>query len=327
MKLDLIIPHFLTAPASAELPFCRLLETMLARSTLRDTKNSYHAQLFSLVNLPEDTSLAWLSAVADNCEQEKFCWRADPVHFQAHTDHALLLDAQSLAIAPDEAAQLVAAFNAHFAADGLQLYAANPQRWYLQCHSTINVTTTPITHAIGRNVRHFLPTGKDAMQWRKILNETQMLFHAHAVNQQREAAGHRTINSLWLWGEGQREIAKVECSASIYADDIVACGVARLANQNKKSVQDWIQQPAKGLLVMDDLVTAASYGDAEAWADAFNNICQNTLPVILAAMKTGKINQINLYPADGRCFELRAADLYKFWRLRKSLRHWMRHDS
>jgi hypothetical protein len=328
MKLDLIIPGLLTLPSATDaLPVCRLLETWLARSKVSHAKHDYHAQLFSLVNLPDATSPAWLSALADNCERPHLLWRADPVHFQAQTDHAVLFDSHSLNIEQAEMAQLVAGFNAHFDEDGLQLHAVDSHRWYLYSQQPMNVKTTAITQAIGRNVRHFLPAGDDAMRWRNILNETQMLFHAHAVNQQREDAGVRSINSLWLWGEGRRNVDQIDYTATIYADEIVARGAARLANAPSKPVIEWMQQPGAGMLVLDDLMVAASYGDVAGWTEAFDALCQNKLPIILNALKTGVINRINLYPADGRCFTLCAKDVYKFWRLRKHLQHWMQYDS
>jgi hypothetical protein len=328
VKLDLLIPHLLTPPAAtADIPSCRLLETWLARSVIRDAKTDYHSQLFSLLNLPTDTSPAWLSAMADNCAKDFMQWRADPVHFQAGTDHAVLFDSQSLSITTDDAMQLVAAFNAHFAADGLQLHAAHPQRWYIQSQQPLNVKTTSLTQAIGRNVRLFLPTGDDAVRWRSILNEAQMLFYAHAVNQQREANSMRTINGLWLWGEGQRDVDQINYPASIYADEVIARGIARLAKSKAMSVNDWLQNPACGLLVLDDLVMPSSYGDIDGWLDACEKLCQEKLPIIYNALKTGDLSQINLYPADGRCFTLNKNDVRKFWRLRKPLNHWMQYDS
>lgn len=328
LKLDLLIPHLLTPPAStADNLSCRLLETWLARSAISDAQTDYHSQLFSLLKLPTDLSPAWLSALADNCAPDFMQWRADPVHFQANTDHAVLFDSHSLAITTDDATQLVATFNAHFAADGLQLHAADTQRWYLQTRQALKVNTTHLAQAIGRNVRLFLPTGDDAVRWRRILNEAQMLFYAHAVNQQREASGVRTINGLWLWGEGQRDVGSMDYHETIYADEVVACGVARLVRTKAMSVNDWLQNPASGLLVLDDLVIPSSYGDVDGWVDAFNKLCSESLPIIYNALKTGRINQINLYPADGRCFTVTKHDLHKLWRRRKPLKHWIHYDS
>ena len=328
MKLDLLIPYLLTPPAAtADLPSCKLLETWLSRSVISHARPDYHSQLFSILNLPTETSPAFLSGLADGCDAAFMHWRADPVHFQARSDHALLRDSHSLNITADEAAQLVAAFNQHFAADGVQLFAATPQRWYLETQHLLNLKTTPITQAISRNVRHFLPTGQDQVLWRKILNETQMLFYAHAVNQQRESLGQLTVNSLWLWGEGCREWVKPVMSPILYANEIIAYGAAKFINTTRKTVDDWKQHPAAGLLVIDDLVMAASYGDAEEWMCEFDRLCQRTLPVVFNAMKSGKIKQINLYPADGRCFALTNRDFRKFWRGSKPVKYWMRHEN
>ena len=328
MKLDLLIPYLLTPPAAtADLPSCKLLETWLSRSVISHAQSDYHSQLFSVLNLPIETSPACLSGLADACDASFMHWRADPVHFQARSDHALLRDSHSLNITADEAAQLVAAFNQHFAADGVQLFAATPQRWYLQTQQVLNLKTTPVTQAISRNVRHFLPTGQDEILWRKILNETQMLFYAHAVNTQRESLGQLTINSLWLWGEGCREPVKPVTSPTLYANEIIAYGAAKFLNTICKTVDDWKQHPAAGVLVIDDLVMAASYGDAEEWVCQFDHLCQHTLPVIFNAMKSGKIKQINLYPADGHCFALTTRDFRKFWRGSKPINHWMRHEN
>jgi hypothetical protein len=326
VKLDLLIPYLLTPPAvTADLSSCKILETVLSRSVMTQAKIDYHSQLFSLLNIPVDTSPAFLSGLADGCEPAFRYWRADPVHFQAQSDHALLRDGQSLAITQAEAAQLVAAFNQHFATDGVQLFAATPQRWYLQSQQQLLLTTTPVTQAISRNVRHFLPVGADAIRWRKVLNETQMLFYAHDVNQQREASGQLTINSLWLWGEGHHDSIPSATSPVIFVDEILARGAARFLNTACSSCEDWMHNPVPGVLVIDDLVLATSYGDAEEWQRGFDNICQNILPAIMRALKSGKIKQINLYAADGRCFRLAASDLRKFWRWRKPLSYWTQH--
>lgn len=327
MKLDLLIPYLLSPPTpSATLPACKILETLLAHSEQSPAQANYTHQLFALANLPADTSQSWLTALADNCAPQFYQWRADPVHFKAHADHAILLDSHSLAIQTNEAQQLVAHFNQHFADDGLQLFAATPERWYLQATNTLQVTTTTLAQSVGRNVRLFLPTGVDALRWRKILNETQMLFYAHAVNQQREAENQLTINSLWLWGEGYQPAVDAKSSLAFYVDEITVRGVARVLQTPCSSVAAWLQQPTHGLLVLDDLLLPASYGDAERWREAVQIICQNILPVVLRALKSGQITQLNVYPADGRCFSLRATDLRKFWRLRKPLSHWMHYE-
>jgi hypothetical protein len=328
VKLDLIIPYLLTVPANTKsLPHCALLETWLARASQKPAEQNYFAQLFSLFGLPADVSPAWLSALADNCSQPERCWRADPVHFQAGTDHAILLDNHRLAVQQAEADQLAESFNRHFAEEGLMLITPQPHRWYVQFKSDMRLTSTPLHQAIGRNVRHFLPQGEHGLQWRKWLNEAQMLFYTHPVNQQREAQGKLTINALWLWGEGMNAVATKSLLSEIFAEEVIAQGVAKLGNHFCQSVKDWSPRAGHSVLILDDLIAPASYGDADAWVEKFQAMCQHGLPRLHQALREGKISRLTLYPVDGRCFELHRNDLHKFWRWRKPLKHWMRYDS
>jgi hypothetical protein len=48
------------------------------------------------------------------------------------------------------------------------------------------------------NLRDVWQGNQDAKAWRKLLNETQMLWFTDAVNQHREAEGKLPINGLWV---------------------------------------------------------------------------------------------------------------------------------
>ena len=122
---------------------------------------------------------------------------ADPVHLRPDQDRLILFDGRMLEIGASEAEDCVAAFNAHFAGEGLQLLAAQPTRWYLKLAAPPGVVTTPLNDVTGRNVNHFLPRGERRSHWCRLLNEVQMLFHHLSVNQQREARGLAPINGLW----------------------------------------------------------------------------------------------------------------------------------
>ena len=49
--------------------------------------------------------------------------------------------------------------------------------------------TTPLPAALGASVEARLPQGKHASQWRRLLTEVQMRWHASQANQAREARG------------------------------------------------------------------------------------------------------------------------------------------
>ncbi len=71
----------------------------------------------------------------------------------------------------------------------------------------LDLATTPLSVAIGRDIEPLMPQGDDALRFRSLLNELQMLLFEHPVNQAREARGELPINSLWLWGGGHKRPA------------------------------------------------------------------------------------------------------------------------
>ncbi len=53
---------------------------------------------------------------------------------------------------------------------------------------------------MGEDLGDWWPTDDAWRAWRKRLNEIQMVWHDHAVNQSRERRGLPAINSVWLYG-------------------------------------------------------------------------------------------------------------------------------
>lgn len=55
----------------------------------------------------------------------------------------------------------------------------------------------------GQDVGDWWPTGSAWQPWRRVLNELQMTWHEHPVNQARQANDQPPINGVWLYGGGQ----------------------------------------------------------------------------------------------------------------------------
>ena len=133
-----------------------------------------------------DWPLAPLLAELELEEAGQDYWlRADPVHLRADRSRLVLFGPEVLAIHQEEADALAESFNALYQPDGLQLYTPTPNRWYLRLAHAPSLSTTPLPDVIGRDIDRHLPRGEDAAPWHARLNEIQMLFHAHAVNERR----------------------------------------------------------------------------------------------------------------------------------------------
>jgi hypothetical protein len=74
--------------------------------------------------------------------------------------------------------------------------------WLFASRERIEVTSWSPEEAAGRAMRETLPTGRDAQRIRRLMNEMQMLLHAHDCNETRTALGQQAANAVWLWGFG-----------------------------------------------------------------------------------------------------------------------------
>ena len=328
--LSLLVPGILgplpeLASYNEELLQCPALRCWLSRGYVQSTgAHNYYQQLAQLFNCNADFSIASVSAVYDGADCSSGHWyRADPVHFKTDIDHAILLDQHQLNIRPDESASLIAHFNRHFVEDGLQLYSRHADRWYLVSENEIDVNTTRIDEAVGRDIKHFLPGGEHALSWRRLLNEAQMLFHNHDVNEQRADNHELVINSLWLWGEGEELTSKGNTGFDwLMSNEAVSSGLAMLTNQRTIPFSqnlDQLPDEDHGLVVIDDLIGPCSYGDVDAWIESLETVYEQWLEPLNTMLKKRKLGTISLYTGEGRMFQVTANHLMKFWRRTRPL--------
>jgi hypothetical protein len=151
--------------------------------------------------LPPGAPIAACSALADGALQAH--WRLDPVNLHIGRDHLVLTDPARLALGADDARALAASIAGLFQDEGLTLIAAHPLRWYLQEAEPsrgLRLKTRSMLAALGRSIDGWQPTGDDARRWRRIVNEVQMSWYRHPVNERRESQGLMPVNSLWIEG-------------------------------------------------------------------------------------------------------------------------------
>ena len=210
MIRHLLIPGLLgPAPeGSSPLPALPRLEALFARADKVDGPAGFANAAFDLFGVPHVTdadlpTAALCYAYQTGSVPQQYVLHADPVHLCADRDSLLLFDAGGLVITDEEAATFERAFNTHFSADGFRLHAASARDWYLLVDSDPEVVMRTLGDVSGRDVNAFLPVGPKERDWRRLLNETQMLFHSMDVNQAREASGEPAVNGLWFSGGGR----------------------------------------------------------------------------------------------------------------------------
>lgn len=316
---DLLSPEYLASGVAEGLAL-PALERMLARGSreMRDPE-ALEASLCDLFFEAgyAGTPVAAISAAFDGLGGG--CWlRADPAHMQLSRNQ---LELHPLVDVPaDEAAQLCAALNAHFAGQGMEFFAPHPQRWYLRLDAQPDIRTVPLSQAGGSDIRGLLPEGPEGARWQQLFNEMQMLLFGHPLNAVREARGELPVNCLWLWGNGVADIRTPCRYAGVSSNDELA---AMFASAAGLPFAEWSGQwrteagESEQLLVWTGLRNALQRNDPDGWRAALQDFENGCAQPLWRALRRGEIAvlQFDIPGVQGmRRIRLTRPDAWSFWR-------------
>lgn len=255
-----------------------------------------------------DWPVAAISLAAAGGQAGKDYWlRADPVHVRIERDRVILSEIAEPS--PEEARLLCAALSAHFGED-FSPQALSPGAWVVRA-SELEISTTPLSLAAGQHIDPLLPSGRDAMPWRKLLNEAQMLLFSHPVNQAREARGEPAINSVWLWGGGRLPEAG-QSSRSVLCDQPDWRALAGHAGAKTGTLPEkWSADlTADALVIIDAPHRHLRRGDFDGWLAAMRDFEQDWLAPLLDSGQPFELDD----PLQGLRLAWRRAYRWKFWR-------------
>jgi len=325
---DLFLPEQLAAYACADLRL-PALETLLARgSSVPLGIDSLEAWLCGKFGVDEMV-VAPITLLVDGVQPGTAYWlRVDPVGISMQRDQMILKS--DITLSEDEAAQLCASLNAHFAADDLHFVAPHPQRWYLQLKNVPSLETHALPQVVGADMHAYLPFGDDALRWHGVLNEIQMLFYEHAVNQARESRGEPPVSGVWLWGGGKHPAGLLKPYARVLGDSELARAFAQAAglpvsNRIEPNPPNWADDKGDLLLVCERLRSAMQCADIDKWRQSVNLFEKNYAEPLLDLLAEGKVEQITLdilSDKASRRFIVTRAALWKIWRMPKPLLHY-----
>ena len=345
MQLTLFVPELLwpepddhPALADAATP---ALNALLARGCLTSAPSqTTEAALCALFCHKPSTSVSalrrldefdefneWGDENLSNDIQRELC--ADPVHLKFHDERLILADSTQCRITPDEAAQLIAALNKELSETG-RFRAASTEHWYfLPANALSLLEALPVSAVTGRHVGQILPDILIDRQWRQTLNAIQTVLHAHPINQHRAANGMMSINSLWLWGDGDAPRPQARTFATVWSDLSLVRGLARHAEADSVArphdatlLQLAGTDDADHLVVLDDLAAPVRYDDGEAWQQALASLEAHWFAPLRAQLAAGKLDRLSILSptAHGLLrWDCRRRDLWMLWRQPKSL--------
>ncbi len=341
-KVTLFIPALLgpkdlkkVAGALDGLVLTELALFLSRAATTRIAPGGFSGVLFGLFGIePEPGGDLPVAAVTrltdmDGASSDHHWLRADPVHLKADRDRIVMFGNRDLNVTIAEAGQLRDEFNHLFGEDGLHLEAPTPHRWYLRLPRAPKITTTPLQDTVGLDIHPLLPQGEEAMNWHKLLNEAQMLFHSSVVNQQRETNHQPTINSLWLWGGGALPARKAVSWQGVWSNETQAAALASYFGvahgSAAASAEDLLEQIDAGehLVVLDGAIEAVQFQDIGAWRQFVEGISSEWITPLLRALKQGELTELRVVTTEGACYTLSAKRLRRWWQRRRPLSSFM----
>ncbi len=287
------------------------LEKLLARADRMTEPPGLADSLFALCGIEPvpgaDLPTAAVSLYGeDGATAAGFVMHADPLHLVPDRDWVLAFGLAQDTLAGDEIAEVVDAFNAHFADEGLTLFASRSGRLYLRCDPPPSVVTYPLDAVIGRRLGAFMPTGPEERRWRGLLNETQMLCHSLACNQSRESHGRLTIGGLWFSGGGVLPQPGKTTVAALRGDSDLARGLLALSESvgNDELVAE--QAPWRAVLA----------ADAQAWNASIRDL-DARVPGLLA-----DCGALVIHTGDGVAYRWQPSANWRVWRRQYPLQHY-----
>lgn len=240
----------------------------------------------------------------------------DPVHLHFSRDTLLLADASGLDITREEADTLMDGLNKTFADIG-HFEAPAPDRWYIHLADAARPSFHPLTDVNGRPVQLFLPEGEDTTRWARLSNEMEVWLFSHPVNTAREERGQRTINGIWLWGNGTATTTSQSAWSAIQAKQAFARGLARHFGLAPQAADRYLRPDGNGLALVDDLQRPLLHQDRDGWRHALQALESNWFAPLLADLKARRLEALRIsVPSDRNSLQLDIASsgLWKFWR-------------
>jgi hypothetical protein len=331
MHCELIVPGLFSEASGTRAPS---LELLLARgrSTVHASSQSLQVETWLQAAFAvegESFPAGALSLAGAGGEPGPDCWaRADPVHLRLLRDRVIVVPAEAFALSRPEADALVGALNHHFG-ERLVFQVLEPGRWCARLELQLASHAASPLDAAGRDVDLGMRAGGEAgKRSAALLNEAQMLLHAHPVNAAREARGEPVVNSLWLWGAGTAPRVPASRWRSVCADDPVARGLARLSGAREhplpQGADAWLHDaPPDGrhLFLLDALRAPLALGQNAEYAECIDALEKRWFEPLLAALRAARVGMVTVHVPDslGASFETIRGDLRRFWRRPRAL--------
>ena len=174
---------------------------------------------------------------------------------------------------------------------------------------------------LGKSISPFIEQSREVLPWYRLVNEFQMFMYQHSINQRRQLEGRLAINSLWVWGAGERPTTDQQ--PLWHCDDPLLNRFASSLGLTVESCSSIAAGDAGHYAVIVDLRLLQYLKSDLDWKldELLLDIERSILEPVLKSLprRPGPLRLRGGYHVD---FELRSADRFKFWRRPRSLEAW-----
>ena len=217
----------------------------------------------------------------------------NPAHIEITRSPLLMTDMRRLGLLESHSRALFGSAKPYFDDTGNTLLYGDAHTWFMRADGWAALDTASPDAATGMNLTDWLPSGTRAIEYRKLQNEVQMLWHQHPANVEREARGFATINAFWPWGAASA--ADVAAPAAVLAGADLPPWLAAIAQRHGATFAQLFAEPGQGaLFCCGSLAEAALAADWAGWLAHMQRLEHDIFAPLLGALAGGAAGKVRL---------------------------------
>lgn len=231
---------------------------------------------------------------------------ASPIDCFADQQTVYIVSQAQLEISQAQA--IVATLNQFLQQDDIQLVILEEGLWLFVMKHHTDVTFSDIAAVSGKSMGLHLPNGKDAVYWRRLLTECQMLLSQ--------------TTSIWFWGNGIDSIQLSSTFDTVFSNDAIMQAMALNAGVNAQTLPAQytsLQRQTSNNLLLDKRLMINAQQDPTESLNEIAQLEQNWIKPLLADLQKGQLDSLNLVVDEQTTFSLKKSQLRYFWRKIKPL--------